>query len=167
MFKADEEKSRRTRGRIRAAFSGRVREPGPYTIVYAYLLKKGIFGRKSESFVVGFSEELKELVVVPVNYAMDEAADAIRLNRANTLSAKFGFQGEVKIRSFILEGELRFIVPPYTPPALENFSILPVNQETEAKEFRNFIEQLQNEIAQAAARADARREGAGAIHLRR
>ncbi|MDR2788924.1 MAG: hypothetical protein LBD06_11375 [Candidatus Accumulibacter sp.] len=141
MFRANEEKSRKTRARIRAVFAKRVKEPKLYTVTYAYFMKSGIFGQKSSSFVVGFSDERKELVAIPANFDMDEAGDAIRLNRDNILSAKFGLQGEVRIKSGILDKELRLVVPAYTPAALESASILPINQEAEAEAFRRFIEE--------------------------
>jgi hypothetical protein len=139
MFKASDEKSRKVHDQIRAVFAKRVNEPEHYTVVYGYWMKNGLFSQKSSSFVVGFSEELKELVVIPANYDMDEAGDAIRLNKENVLSAKFGFQGEVKIKSGILDKELRVVVPPFTPPALEDAYILPINQEAEAGAFKQFI----------------------------
>jgi hypothetical protein len=141
MFRADEEKSQKTYAQIRDIFAKRVKEPKPYTITYAYFIKSGIFGQKSSSFVVGFSDKLKELVVIPTNLNMDEAGDAIRLNRDNTLSAKFGLQGDVKIKSGILDKELRFVVPAYTPTMLESAYILPINQEAEAEAFRRFIKE--------------------------
>jgi hypothetical protein len=141
MFGANEEKSQKTHARIRAVFAKRVKEPKPYTVTYAYFIKSGIFGQKSSSFVVGFSDERKELVVIPTNLDMDEAGDAIRLNRDNILSAKSGLQGDVKIKSGILDKELRFVVPAYTPTMLESAYILSINQKAEAEAFRRFIKE--------------------------
>jgi hypothetical protein len=141
MFKPDEEKSRKSRGLIREAFAKRIKDPGPYTVAYGYLVKNRIFWQKSSSFVVGFSDALKEIVVIPVNFDVDEVGDAIRLRKDNIVSAKFGLQGDVKIKSDMTDKELRFIVPAYTPTVLENSYILPIIQETEAEAFRRFIKE--------------------------
>jgi hypothetical protein len=139
MFKANEEKSRRAHEQIRAIFAKRIKDPESYTVAYGYFVKSGIFGQKSSSFVTGVSDELKELVVIPVNSDMDEAGDAIRLNKDTVDSIKFGLQGEVKIKSGLLDKELRFVVPPYTPTTLESAYILPINQEAEAEAFKRFV----------------------------
>jgi hypothetical protein len=141
VFKPDAEKSQKAHTLIRGIFAKRIKDPGPYTVAYAYLLKRGIFGHNSSSFVVGFSDELKELVVIPVNSDLDEAGDAIRLRKDNITLAKFGLQGEVEIKSAATDRKLRFTVPGYTPAALENVYILPINQETEAESFRRFIKE--------------------------
>jgi hypothetical protein len=141
MFKPNEEKSQKSHRLIHEIFAKRIKDTSPYTIAYGYLVKSGIFGQKSSSFVVGFSDELKEIVVIPANSDMDEAGDAIRLRKDNIISAKFGLQGEVKIKSDRTDKELRFIVPAYTPTTLENAYILPINQETEAESFKRFMKE--------------------------
>jgi hypothetical protein len=139
MLRANEEKSQKTHRQIREAFARRIEDPSQYTIAYGYLVKNGIFGQSSKSFIVAFSDLLKEIVVIPINYEIDEIGDAIRLSKDIISSAKFGFQGDIKIKSDILNKPLRFIVPPYTPPILENAYILPINQEKEAEAFKRFI----------------------------
>jgi hypothetical protein len=139
MFRPSEEKSQKSRNLIREVFAKRIKDPSPYTVAYGYFVKSGIFGQKSSSFVVGFSDEMKEIVVIPTNSDMDEAADAIRLRKDNIISAKFGLQGDVKIKSDMTDKELRFVVPPYTPTSLESAYILPIIQEAEA--FKRFVKE--------------------------
>jgi hypothetical protein len=64
---------------------------------------------------------------------------AVSLKKDDIISAKFGLQGDLKIRSGKLNGELRFIVPPYTPATLESACILPINQHKEADAFKRFV----------------------------
>jgi hypothetical protein len=44
-----------------------------------YYIKSGIFGQKSSSYVIGFSEALKEIIIIPVNSDVDEAGSAVSL----------------------------------------------------------------------------------------
>jgi hypothetical protein len=139
MFEPSEEKSRNTHELITRAFGKRIKDTAPYTIAYGYYIKSGIFGQKSSSYVIGFSEELKKIIVIPVNSDADEAGSAVSLKKDDIISAKFGLQGDLKIKSGKLKGELRFIVPPYTPTTLENAYILPINQNEEAEAFKRFV----------------------------
>jgi hypothetical protein len=159
MFEPSEEQSRKAHELIRQAFMKRIDDPAPYTIAYGYSMTdvvfektlgevlgrilgailKSITGQKVSSFVVAFSEKLKEIIVIPINSDVDEAGDAIRLRKDDISSAKFGLEGYIKIKSDTLGKELRFIVPPYTPTTLENAYILLINQNEEAGAFKNFI----------------------------
>jgi hypothetical protein len=139
MFEPSEEKSRNAHELITRAFGKRIKDTAPYTIAYGYYIKSGIFGQKSSSYVIGFSEALKEIIVIPVNSDVDEVGNAVSLKKDDIISAKFGLQGDLKIRSGKLNGELRFIVPPYTPTTLENAYILPINQNEEADAFKRFV----------------------------
>ncbi|MDR2209963.1 MAG: hypothetical protein LBO65_00645 [Spirochaetaceae bacterium] len=139
MFEPSEEKSRQAHELITQAFGKQIKDPGPYTIVYGYFVKTGIFAKKISSYVVGFSEALKEIIVIPISSEVDEVGDAIRLKKDNISSAKFGLQGDLKIKSDLLKGDLRFIIPPYTPTVTEGAYILPITQKEEAAAFRNFI----------------------------
>ena len=159
MFEPSEEQSRKAHGLIRQAFMKRMADPDPYIIAYGYSMNDVVFaetvgevlgriigsvlqsitGKKVGSFVVAFSEKLKELIVIPVNSDVDEVGEAIRLHKSDIASAKFGLDGYIKIKSGTLNKELRFLVPPYTPTTLANAYILPINQNEEAEAFRNFI----------------------------
>jgi hypothetical protein len=139
MFEPSEEKSRKAHELITRAFGERIKDTAPYTIAYGYYIKSGIFGQKSSSYVIGFSEALKEIIVIPVNSDVDEVGTAISLKKDDIISTKFGLQGDLKIRSGKLTEELRFIVPPYTPTTLENSYILPINQHEEADAFMRFV----------------------------
>jgi hypothetical protein len=139
MFEPSEEKSRKAHELITQAFGERIKDAAPYTIAYGYYIKNGIFGQKSSSYVIGFSEALKEIIVIPVNSDVDEVGSAVSLKKDDIISAKFGFQGDLKIKSGKLNGELRFIVPPYTPTTLESAYILPINQHKEADAFKRFV----------------------------
>jgi hypothetical protein len=138
MFEPSEEKSRKSRELIIRAFGKRVKDTSPYTVAYGYYIKNGLFGQKSACYTVGFSEALKEIIIIPVNFDADEVGRAVRLKKVDIISAKFGLQGDLKIKSK-LSGELRFIVPPYTPTALESAYILPINQHKEADAFKRFV----------------------------
>jgi hypothetical protein len=139
MFEPSEEKSRKAHELITQAFGKQIKDTAPYTVAYAYYIKSGIFGQKSSSYVIGFSEALKEIIVIPVNSDVDEAGTAISLKKDDIISAKFGLQGDLKIKSGKLKEELRFIVPPYTPTTLEDAYILPINQHEEADAFKRFV----------------------------
>jgi hypothetical protein len=139
MFEPSEEKSRKSHELITRAFGKRIKDAAPYTVVYGYYIKSGIFGQKSSSYVIGFSQALKEIVVIPVNSDVDEAGNAVSLKKDDIISARFGLQGDFKIRSGKLKEEMRFIVPPYTPTTLESVYILPINQNEEAAAFKRFV----------------------------
>ncbi|MDR0652549.1 MAG: hypothetical protein LBG12_04485 [Synergistaceae bacterium] len=142
MFEPSEEKSRKAHELITQAFGKRIQDTAPYTIAYGYYIKSGflgIFGQKSSSYVIGFSEARKEIIVIPVNSDVDEVGDAIILKKDDIISVKFGLQGDLKIKSGKLNEELRLIVPPYTPTTLEDAYILPINQHEEAEAFKRFV----------------------------
>jgi hypothetical protein len=139
MFEPSEEKSRKAHELITLAFGKQIKDTAPYTVAYGYYIKSGIFGQKSSSYVIGFSEALKEIIIIPVNSDVDETGTAISLKKDDIISAKFGFQGDLKIKSGKLKEELRFIVPPYTPTTLEDAYILPINQHEEAAAFKRFV----------------------------
>jgi hypothetical protein len=142
MFEPSDEQSRKAHELINEAFKKRIDDPAPYTVAYGYLLENrlfGILGQKSSSFVIAFSDTLKEIIVIPVNSDLNEVGDAIRLHKNDIVSVKFGLQGDVKIKSNNLDKELRFVVPPYTPTSLESAYILPINQNSEAEAFKRFI----------------------------
>jgi hypothetical protein len=159
MFEPSDEQSRKNHELVRQAFMKRIADPAPYTIAYGYSMNdvvlentvgealgrilgsilRSITGQKTSNFVVAFSEDLKELIVIPINSDADEVGDAIRLRKDDISSAKFGAQGDIKIKSGTLGIELRFTVPSYTPTTLESAYILPLNQKEEAAAFINFI----------------------------
>lgn len=93
------------------------------------------------SYVIGFSISNKEIIIIPITSDTIEAGDPIILTETNIIFAKYGLQGDVKIKSDILEKELRFMVPGYTPLSLEDAYVLPILQEDEAVKFRNFIKE--------------------------
>jgi hypothetical protein len=140
MFEPSEEKSRKAHELITQAFGKRIKDAAPYTIAYGYYIKSGFFRQTSSSYVIGFSEALKELVVIPVDSDADEVGDAISLKKDDVISAKFGLQGDFQVKSGKLKDELRFIVPPYTPTTLESAYILPINQQAEADAFKRFVQ---------------------------
>jgi hypothetical protein len=159
MFEPSDEKSRKTHELIRRAFTKRIDDPAPYTIAYGYSMNDVVFektlgeflgrivgsilssiiGKRISSFVVAFSEKLKEIIIIPINSDVDEVGDAIRLRKEDISSAKFGLEGYIKIKSETQGKDLRFIVPPYTPTTLEDAYILLINQNEEAEAFKNFI----------------------------
>jgi hypothetical protein len=142
MFEPSEEKSQKAHELITRAFGERIKDTAPYTVAYGYYIKSGIFGQKSSSYVIGFSEALKEIIVIPVNSDVDEVGDALSLKKDDIISAKFGLQGDLRIKSGKLNEELRFIVPPYTPTTLESAYILPINQHEEADAFKRFVKDV-------------------------
>ena len=64
--------------------------------------------------------------------------ESMIFNKSNTVSIKFGFQGDTIIRVSGLAADLRF-VPGFTPPGLENAYVLPVVQTELAVAFRDFV----------------------------
>ncbi|MDR2106552.1 MAG: hypothetical protein LBP24_04010 [Coriobacteriales bacterium] len=139
MLKASEEKSRKTHETIARAFEKRVADPASYKIVYGYFVKSGIFSKKVSNYVVGYSETLKEIVIVPITFDAAEVAEAIRLKKEDIISAKFGLQGDLRIKSNVLPKDLRFIVPPFTTSVLEATFVMPIVQQEETLAFRDFI----------------------------
>jgi hypothetical protein len=139
MFEPSEEKSQKAHELITRAFGERIKDTASYTVAYGYYIKNGIFGQKSSSYVIGFSEALKEIIVIPVNSDVDEVGNAVSLKKDDVISAKFGLQGDLRIKSGKLKEELRFIVPSYTPTTLESAYILPINQHEEADAFKRFV----------------------------
>jgi hypothetical protein len=79
MFEPGEEKSLKAHELITRAFGKHIKDTAPYTVAYAYFIKSGIFGQKSSTYVIGCSEALKEIIVIPVNSDVDEAGPAISL----------------------------------------------------------------------------------------
>lgn len=141
MFKPSEEKSQKSHQLINQVFLEKVEDADKYTVAYAYYMKRGIFSKKMYSYVIGFSIPDKEIIVIPITSDTTEAGDAIKLTKENIESAKYGLQGDVKIKSDILEEDLRFMVPGFTPPSLEDAYVLPILQEEVAVKFKDFIKE--------------------------
>ena len=140
MFEPDKAKSAKSHEMIRAAFIKQMGEVGKYTLAYGYYTRSGIFQQLMYSYVIGFSVADRELVIIPID-SDGNAGDPITLNKSNITSAKYSFQGVVKIKSNLLKKELRFFVPGFTPAALENAYILPIVQKEIAVEFKKFIKE--------------------------
>jgi len=141
MFEPSEDKSQSSHDMIEKIFKENVKDYDKYTIAYGYYMKTGIFAQKMSSYVVGFSSETKEIVVIPITSKGDILENPLFLNKENIISAKFGLQGNVKIKSTLLKGELAFYVPAHTPSSLQGAYILPIKQMDAAVEFRNFIKE--------------------------
>jgi hypothetical protein len=141
MFKPSEKKSQKSHQLINQIFIEKVEDADKYTVVYAYYMKRGIFSQTMYSYIIGFSVPDKEIIVIPITSDTNESGDAINLTKENIQSAKYGLQGDVKIKSDILEKDLRFMVPGFTPPSLENAYVLPILQEDAAVKFKAFIKE--------------------------
>lgn len=141
MFKPSEEKNQKSHQLINQVFLEKVEDVDKYTVAYAYYMKRGIFSQKMYCYVIGFSIPDKEIIVIPITSDTTEAGDAIKLSKENIQSAKYGLQGDVKIKADILEKDLRFMVPGFTPPSLENAYVLPILQEEVAVKFKDFIKE--------------------------
>lgn len=141
MFKPSEEKSQKSHQLINQVFIEKIDNPNKYAVAYAYYFKRGIFSQKMYSYVIGYSIPDKEIVVIPISSDTAESGDAILLKKENIISAKYGLQGDVKIKADILEKDLRFMVPGFTPPSLEDAYVLPILQEDLAVEFKSFIKE--------------------------
>ena len=139
MFKPSAEKSEATRQLVASIFANRVPNGSKYTVAYAYYMKSGLFGKKVFNYVIGFSAEDQEIVIIPTD-SDGNSSEAVLLQRSHIASAKRGLQGDTKIKT--TDGATyQFVVPPYTPAALEAAYILPVVQEDEATRFMAFIKQ--------------------------
>ena len=141
MIKPSEEKSQKSHQLINQLFLEKVENPSKYIVAYTNYTKRGIFTQKMYNYVIGFSVEDKEIIVIPVNSDVTESDDVILLKKENIRSAKYGLQGDVKIKSDILEKDLRFIVPPFTTKISEAVYFLPIIQEDIASQFKNFIKE--------------------------
>ena len=138
MFKPSDEKSMATHQLIETIFAGNVQKSDKYMIVYAYYIKTSLFGKKILNYVVGFSAEDTELVIIPID-SDGTSGSAVTLNKDQIVSAKRGLQGDTKIKT---AGETyQFVVPPYTPAASEATYMLPIIQEDEATKFMAFIKE--------------------------
>ncbi|GHU61909.1 hypothetical protein AGMMS49983_02430 [Clostridia bacterium] len=142
MFEPSQEKSQKAHQLIEQLFANSVEDADKYTVAYAYFMKSGPFSKKVFNYVVGFSVQDKEIVVVPTDSDIAEAGEVIKLSESNIESAKYGLQGDVKIKSSVLEKELRFVLPAYVPTTLEAAYILPILQEETAVAFKDFIKNL-------------------------
>ena len=139
MFKPSSENSASTRKLIESIFARRVPNRNKYIIAYAYYMKHGLFGKKVFSYVVGFSMEYPELVIIKTD-SDGHSGNAVLLKKDQIVSAKRGRRGDTKI---ITTGETyQFVVPTYTPTTLEASFILPIIQEAEAKKFMAFIKSI-------------------------
>lgn len=138
MFKPSEEKSSKTHELINRVFSEKVGEGHNYMVAYAYYMKSGLFSKKMFSYVVGFNNDSKSIVIIPLD-SNGNSGEAVVLNKENILSAKKGMQGDVTIKTNTAGGDFRFIVPGYTPASLESAYILPVIQEQQAIKFLELI----------------------------
>lgn len=141
MFKPSEEKSAKSHELINKVFLENVKDVKKYTVTYAYYMKSGLFSQKMFSYVIGFSISDKELIVIPITSDGEVVGDIITLKKENIVSAKYGLQGNVKIKSDLLKKELSFFVPGFTPPSLEDAYVLPILQEETAIKFKDFIKE--------------------------
>jgi hypothetical protein len=139
MFKPSAEKAALTREMVAAALANALQEPQKYTLAYAYYVQSGLFSKKMSSYAIAFSVEKAELVVASLDAEGNALGNAVQISKQDLLSAKFGLQGDVRIKSDQLNEDLRLIVPGYTPPALEAAYVLPADQTAEAEAFREFI----------------------------
>ena len=142
MFEPSQEKSQKAHQRIEQLFANSVTDAGKYTVAYAYFIKSGVLSKTTFNYVVGFSVQDKEIVVVPTDSDISEAGEIIKLSESNIESVKYGLQGDVKIKSNVLDKELRFVLPTYTPTTLEAAYVLPILQEEAAIAFKDFIKSL-------------------------
>jgi hypothetical protein len=139
MFEPSAEKDRASHELIEQAFKQQIPDPSPYVIVYGYSMKTGLLSKKIGNYVIGFSEARKELVIIQVDADISDAAQAVILAKDDVISAKFGLQGELKLKSGKLDSELKVTVPPFTSTATEGSYILPIIQKEAAVAFRSFI----------------------------
>ena len=139
MFKPNKEKSDRTLSAINAVFTEKVPDAQKYTVAYGYYMKSGLMSKTMYSYVVGFSEADKEIVVIPIDSEGNAGGDPMTFNQDNLISVKIGLQGDTIIKANNLDKDLRFIVPGFTPPALEAAYVMPVEQTEVATAFRSFV----------------------------
>lgn len=137
MFKPSEEKSAATKNLINEIFENQVGNSGDYTIVYAYTMKQGPFSTKMGSYVIGFSSNFGEMIVIPFD-SEGNFGEKAALNKSNVKSAKKGLQGDYKITTNDKD-KLAFYVVPYTTSALESAYVLPIIQEQQSADFAQFI----------------------------
>ena len=138
-LKPSKEKSERTLALINGIFSQKVQDAQKYTVAYAYYSKSGFFTKTMYSYVIGFSEAERELVVIPIDSDANVLGEPLIFNKSNAVSIKTGLQGDTILKANGLEKDLRFMVPGYTPPALENAYVLPVEQIDAAVKFKDFV----------------------------
>jgi hypothetical protein len=141
MFKPSKEDSERTLGLIKAIFSEKAQNASKYSVAYGYYIKSSFFSKTTFNYIIGFSEADKEIVVIPLDVSEEvkAAGEPIILNKNNIVSIKSGFQGDTVIKANGLATDLRFFVPGFTPPGLENAYVLPVVQTELAVVFRDFV----------------------------
>ncbi|ULQ59556.1 hypothetical protein K7I13_13980 [Brucepastera parasyntrophica] len=140
MFKPNESKSAESWKIIRDGFAKKMGNTDKYVIAYGYFMKPGIFSQNIYRYIIGFSEADRELVIIPLDED-DNPADALVLKKDDIISAKFGLQGNVKIKASGLQKELSFFVPGYSTETLESSYMLPILQEDEAAQFKKFIKE--------------------------
>ena len=139
MFKPSAEKSAATITLINQVFSSKVPDAQKYTVAYSYFAKPGLISKSMYSYVVGFSEADKEIIVIPLDSQTGDSGEPMVFNKDNIISAKYGMQGDVVIKAKNLDKDLRFMVPGFTPPQLEDAYVLQVEQTGVATKFRDFV----------------------------
>ncbi|MDR0647967.1 MAG: hypothetical protein LBF92_01330 [Synergistaceae bacterium] len=140
MFKPKEDVSNTNRGKIKAMFASCVPDSAAYTVAYSTVAKTGIFSTKIINYVVGFSKERRELVIIPIDDEVTEHGEPISLTPDNVASAKKNLQGQWVIKSNAAD-KLLLSVPGYTVSMGEAMYTLPLIQEEEAAAFIKFMQE--------------------------
>ena len=139
MFKPSKEKSDRTLAKVNEIFTAKVENAQKYTVAYGYYAKSGLMRKTMYGYVIGFSEADKEIVVIPIDSDGNAISDPMIFNKGNLVSVKIGLQGDTIVKANNLDKDLRFMVPGFTPPALEAAYVMPVEQTEAAARFRDFV----------------------------
>ena len=136
LHKPSEQKSEQTRQLIQSIFAEKAPGKSDYTVMYAYYTKQSILVQKMFFYVVGFSVEEQEVIIITID-SDGNSGEAVFLEKADIISAKHGLQGQTIMKTS--KGVFKFLVLGYTSTALEGMGILPILQVQEAVDFRAFV----------------------------
>ncbi len=139
MFKPNQSQSQETQQLIEKIFMDKVPSSEQYNVVYGYFMKSGLFSKKVTNYVVGFSKQGASLVLITID-SNGNSGETVVLEKNNIVSAKFGMQGDVKIKTDANQ-EYRVMVPGYTPSSAASTYMLPIDQTDKAVQFRSFVKE--------------------------
>ena len=134
MFKPTEEKSAVTEALIGKIFTCFVPEEA-FTVVYGYDVKHSLFGKRISIYVIGFNKITQETVIILIS-PEGEVIKNIKLKKNEIKSVRLVFQRHI-IKT--TQGTFSVVVPAYTPTTLESLGVLPLVQEENAEEFKNYM----------------------------
>lgn len=137
--KATPEQSRESLNKVKSALARRLDDPENYIAVFGYGMKPGVVSTNISCYAIGFSRQGGNLAIVPIYCDTDEIEDLYFFPKEHIKSISMGLYGERIIKSDLIKGDLRIIVPAYTKEDAEDMYQLPIVQMENAERFEKWI----------------------------